>query len=137
MPKYDKLYIIRKLLCSTFRICKKNCKFAKIEFFIAKSSYIVKKNAKKIVQKMKNYTFLKSPWPCHFKYAKKNCIILNNLIFNQEKTKNVQISFDRLFAKNLQFFSQNLCNSFPYVKGFPKSLILSKSDKWKWVKTKI
>ena len=25
---------------------------------------------KKFVQKMKNYTFLKSPWPCHFKYAK-------------------------------------------------------------------
>ena len=27
---------IGKLLCSTFRICKKICKFAKIEFFIAK-----------------------------------------------------------------------------------------------------
>jgi len=41
---------------------KKNCKFAKIEFFIAKSSYTVKKFAKiKFVQKMKNYTFLKSP----------------------------------------------------------------------------
>ena len=24
---------------------------------------------KKFVQKIKNYTFLKSPWPCHFKYA--------------------------------------------------------------------
>ena len=33
----------------------------KIEFFIAKSSYIVKMFAKKMVQKMKNYTFLKSP----------------------------------------------------------------------------
>ena len=40
---------------------KKNCKFAKIEFFIAKSSYVVKMFAKKVVQKMKNYTFLKSP----------------------------------------------------------------------------
>ena len=41
---------------------KKICKFAKIEFFIAKSSYIVKMFAKnKFVQKMKNYTFLKSP----------------------------------------------------------------------------
>ena len=58
--------------------------FAKIEFFIAKSSYIVKMFAKKnLAKKMKNYTFLKSPWPCHFKYAKyakKNCNILNNLI---------------------------------------------------------
>ena len=50
---------------------KKSCKFAKIEFFITKSSYIAKMFAKKkFVQKMKNYTFLKSPWPCHFKYAK-------------------------------------------------------------------
>ena len=36
-------------------------KFAKIEIFIAKSSYIVKMFANKFVQKMKNYTFLKSP----------------------------------------------------------------------------
>ena len=36
-------------------------KFANFEFFIAKSSYIVKMLAKKIVQKMKNYIFLKSP----------------------------------------------------------------------------
>ena len=39
----------------------KICKFEKIEFFIAKSSYRVKMFAKKIVQKMKNYTFLKNP----------------------------------------------------------------------------
>ena len=51
MSKYDKLYIIRKLLCSTFRICKKICKFAKIKFLIAKSSYIVKKFAKKNLSK--------------------------------------------------------------------------------------
>ena len=47
MSKYDKWYIIEKLLCSTFKICKKICKFSKIEFFIAKSSYIVKIFAKK------------------------------------------------------------------------------------------
>ena len=53
MSKYDKSYIIRKLLCSTFRICKKICKFAKFKFFIAKSSYIVKMfSKKKIVQKI-------------------------------------------------------------------------------------
>ena len=41
---------------------KEICKFAKVEFFIAKSSYIVKMFAKKkFVQKIKNYTFLKSP----------------------------------------------------------------------------
>ena len=70
MSKYEKWSIIRKLLCSTFRIWKKICKFAKIEFFIAKSSYKVKMFPKKFVPKMKNYTFLKSPCPCHFKYAK-------------------------------------------------------------------
>ena len=46
-------------LCALLLESAKN--FAKIEFFIAKSSYIVKMFAKKIVQKMKNYTFLKSP----------------------------------------------------------------------------
>ena len=51
MSKYDKWYIIGKLLCSTFRICKKICKFAKIEFFIAKSSYILKMFAKKKLSK--------------------------------------------------------------------------------------
>ena len=51
LSKYDKWYIIRKLLCSTFRICKKICKFAKIEFFIAKSSFIVKMFAKKNLSK--------------------------------------------------------------------------------------
>ena len=40
-----------QLLCSTFRICKKISKFAKIEFFIAKSSYIVKMFAKKNLSK--------------------------------------------------------------------------------------
>ena len=45
-------------------------KFAKIEFFIAKSSYIVKMFAKKIVQKMINYTFLKSPCSCHLNVQK-------------------------------------------------------------------
>ena len=32
----------------------------------------------------------------------------------------MQISFDRLFAKNLQFFSQNLCN-FVMSKAFQKA----------------
>ena len=63
------IIIIRKLLCSTFRICKKICKFSKIEFFIAKCVKMFAKK-KNLSKKMTNYTFLKSPWPCHFKYAK-------------------------------------------------------------------
>ena len=39
---------------------------------------------------------------------KKICKILNNLIFNQEKFKNVQISFDRFFEKIFQFFFAKL-----------------------------
>ena len=33
----------------------------------------------------------------------------------------MQISFEWLFAKNLQFFLQNLCNPFSYVIGFQKA----------------
>ena len=87
MSKYDKWYIIGKLLCSTFRICKKICKFSKIEFFIAKSSNIVKMFAN-----------------------------LNNLIFNKEKLKMckfpltgcLQIICKNFFAKLVQ--SVSLCH---------------------------
>jgi len=40
---------------------KRNCKFAKIEFFIAKSSYIVKMFAKKNCPKNEKLYILKSP----------------------------------------------------------------------------
>ena len=66
MSKYDKWYIIGKLLCSTFRIWK-NAKLQKIDFF-AKSNYEVKMFAKKC-PKMIKYTFLKSSWPWHFRSA--------------------------------------------------------------------
>ena len=46
------------------QICKNWIFYRKIQFY---SKNVCKK---KFVQKMKNYTFLKSPWPCHFKYAK-------------------------------------------------------------------
>ena len=42
----------------------KNCQFAIIDFFGKIQLY------SKNVQKMINYTFFKSPYPCHFKYAK-------------------------------------------------------------------
>ena len=85
---------------------------------------------KKIVQKMENFTFLKSPRLCHLNISIYSNIfkILKNLIFNKE-TKNVQISF--------AFFSQKLMQSFPMSKAFQKAKFYQKSDKWKWVKTKI
>ena len=71
MSKHDKWYIIGKLLCSTFRICKKKLQICKNWTFFCKIQFYSKNVCKKkIVQKIKNYTFLKSPWPCHFKYAK-------------------------------------------------------------------
>ena len=111
MSKYDKWYISGKLLCSTFRICKKICKFAKIEFFIAKSSYIVKMFEKKFVQKMKNYTFLKSP-----------CKILNNLIFNQEKLKMCKFPLTGFLQKNCNFFFAKLVQSVSLCHRLSKKL---------------
>ena len=108
MPKYDKWYIIGKLLCSTFRICKKFANLQKIEFLIAKSSYIVKMIAKKICPKNEKLYIFEKPLTMPFQICKKFCKILNNLIFDKKKTKNVQISFDRLFAKKLQFFLSKL-----------------------------
>ena len=46
------------------QICKNWIFYRKIQLY---SKNVCKK---KFVQKMKNYAFLKSPWPCHFKYAK-------------------------------------------------------------------
>ena len=61
MSKYDKWYIIGKLLGSTFRISKKFYKFTKIEFFIAKFSYIVKMFAKIICQKNEKLYIFEKP----------------------------------------------------------------------------
>ena len=120
MSKYDKLYIIRKLLCSTFRICKKICKFAKIEFFITKSSYLVKLFAKKICPKYEKLYIFEKPLTMPFQICKQFCKILNNLIFNQEKLKMCKFTLTGCLQKICNFFSQHLCNSFTYVKGFLK-----------------
>ena len=121
MSKYDKFYIIGKLLCSTLRICKKFCKFAKIDFFIAKSSYIVKMFGKKICPKNEKFYIFEKPLTMPFQICKSFCKILNNLIFNQEKLKTCKFPLTGCLQKNCNFFSQNLCNPFPYVIGFPKS----------------
>ena len=52
-----------KALVLYFKNLQKNLQICKNWIFFAKSSYIVKMFAKKIVQKMINYTFLKSPIP--------------------------------------------------------------------------
>jgi len=100
---------------------KKNCKFAKIEFLIVKSSYIVKMFAKKICPKNEKLYIFEKPLTMPFQICKYFCKILNNLIFYQEKLKMCKFSLTGSLQKICNFFSQNLYNSFPYVKGFPKS----------------
>ena len=58
---------------------------------------------KKIVQKMKNYTFLKS-----LGHAFQICKILNNLIFDQEKLKMCKFPLTGCLQKICNFFLQNL-----------------------------
>ena len=90
--------------CALLLESAKKCKFAKIEFLLAKSSYIVKALDHAILNMQKKF-----------------CQILNNLIFNQEKLKMCKFPLTGCLQKFAIFFSQNLCNSFPYGKGFPKS----------------
>ena len=92
---------------------------------------------KNICPKNEKLYIFEKPFTMPFQICQKFCKILNNLIFNQEKLKMCKFSLTGCLQKIFNFFSQNLCNLFPYVKDFPKSQILSKSDKWKWVKTKI
>jgi len=69
----------------------------------------------------KLYTFEK-PLTVPFQICKKCCKILNNLNFNQKKTKNVQISFDRMFAKNIcNFFRKTCAIRFLMSKAFQKA----------------
>ena len=76
------------------QICKNWIFNRKIQFY---STNVFKK---KFVKKMKNYTFLKSPWPCHFKYAK----ILKNLIFNEGKLKMCKFPLTGCLQKICNFF---------------------------------
>ena len=100
---------------------KKFANLQKLNFFITKSSYIVKMFAKKNSPKNEKLYIFEKPLTMPFQICKNVCKILNNLIFNQEKLKMCKI-FDRLFAKNLQFFfaklvysAQQLCTEDNYI----------------------
>ena len=60
------------------------------------------------------------PFTMPFQICKDFCKILDNRIFNQEKLKMCKFPLTGCLQKICNFFSQNLCNPFPYVKGFPK-----------------
>ena len=75
--KYDKWYIIRKLLCSTFRICKKNLQICKNRIFYRKIQLYSKNVCKKHLSK------------------------------NQEKLKMCKFPLTGCWQKICNFFSQN------------------------------
>ena len=66
-------------------------------------------NLQKLLFFFAKYTFLKSPWPCHFKYAKIYSKFWITILCVNKKTKNVQISFDGLCANNLQKILRKIC----------------------------
>jgi len=72
------------------------------EFFITKSSYIVKMFAKKICPKNEKIYIFEKPLTMPFQKLKKFCKILKNLIFNQEKLK--------MFKFPLTGCLQKICN---------------------------
>ena len=95
--------------------------FAKIEFFIAKKSYIENVCKKKFAQKMKNFTFFKKPLTMLFQICKTFCKILNNLIFNQEKLKMCKFPLTGCLQKNC-IFSRKTCSiRFLMSKAFQKA----------------
>ena len=77
--------------------------------------------AKKICQKNEKLIIFEKPLIMPFQICKNFCKILNNLIFNQEKLKMCKFPLTGCLLKICNFFPQNLCNLFTFVKGFPKS----------------
>ena len=73
-------------------------------------------------QKMKNYTFLKSPWPCHLKYAK----VFAKLIFNQEKLKMRKFPLTGCLQKICNFFFAKLVQFVSLCQRLSKKLNFSK-----------
>ena len=112
MSKYDKWYIIGKLVCSTYRSCKKISKCAKIKFFIEKSSYTVKMFAKKICPKNEKLYIFEKPLTMPFQIWKKFCKRLNNLIFNQENLKMYKFPLRGCLQKTAIFFRKTCANRF-------------------------
>ena len=77
--------------------------------------------AKKNFFKNEKLYIFEKPLTMPFQICKNFCKILNNQIFNQEKLKMCKFPLTGCLQKICNFFSQNLCNLFSYVKGFPKS----------------
>ena len=91
---------------------------AKIEFFIAKSSYIVKMFTKKICPKKEKLYIFEKPLTMPFQICKNFCKILNNLIFNQEKLKMCKFPLKGCLQKICNFFRKTCAIRFLMSKAF-------------------
>ncbi len=97
------------------QICENWIFYRKIQFY---SKNVCKK---KFVQKMTNYTFLKSPSTIPFQICKNVCKILNNLIFNQEKLKMCKFPLTGCLQKICNFFRKTCAIRFLMSKTFQKT----------------
>ena len=122
MSKYDKWYIIGKLLCSTFRICKKNLQICKKWIFYRKIQ-LYSKNVckKKICPKNDKLYIFEKPMTMPFQICKYFSKILNNLNFNQENLKMCKFPLRGCLQKNC-IFSQfvSLCQRLSKKLNFIK-----------------
>jgi len=103
---------------------------AKIEFFIAKSSYIVKMFAKKKLSK-KLYIFEK-PLTMPFQICKNICKIFNNLIFNQEKLKMCKFPLTGCLQKNCKFFRKTCAIRFLISMAIQKAKFYQNLTSGSW-----
>ena len=118
MSKYDKWYLIGKLLCSTFRICKKISKFAKLNFYPKIQLYSKNVCKKKICPKNEKLYIFEKPLTMPFQICKTFCKILNNLIFNQEKLKMCKFPLTGCLQKICNFFRKTCAIRFLMSKAF-------------------
>ena len=121
MSKYDKWYIIGKLLCSTLRICKKKLQICKNWFFYRKIQLYRKCLQTKICPKNEKLYIFEKPLTMPFQICKSFCKISNNLIFNQEKLKMCKFPFTGCLQKICNFFRKTCAIRFLMSKAFQKA----------------
>ena len=93
--------------------------------------------AKKICPKNEKLYNFEKPLTMPFQISKNFCKILNNLIFKKEKLKMCKFPLTGCLQKICNFVLAKLVQLVSLCQRLSKSYILSKSDKWEWVKTKI
>ena len=121
MSKYDKWYIIGKLLCFNFRICKKNLQICNNWVFFCKIQ------SKKKMSKNDNICIFKKPLTMPFQI----CKILNNLMCNWEKLKMckfVLTGYMQIICKN---FFEKLVQSVSFCHRISKKLKIIKIQQLK------